>query len=172
MSKRDILLQIALSPKDVLSPTPTPITRKEKPVETQKEKVTEAIKESPKTIKEISEETNILEPNVRRILGVGAKEGTFERVEKGVYVLSKDGQDIAWVETGNSVDSLPKLASEGFKADMVFLDIPYDTPAVKGGNRGVKYNLLSLEDFSKVLDAIVKIAKTKKYSSYSHVLSS
>ncbi len=128
---------------------------------TQKEKVAEAVKEKPKTIKEISEETKILEPNVRRILGVGAKEGTFERVEKGVYILKKDGQDIAWIEAANSVEALPRLAKEGFKADMTFLDIPYDTPAVKGGNRGVKYNLVSVEDFSTVLDAVKEISKTE-----------
>lgn len=128
---------------------------------TQEQKVKESVKEAPKTIKEIAEETKIKEPNIRRILGVGAKEGTFERVDKGVYVLSKDGQDMAWVETGNAVESLPRLAKEGFKADMVFLDIPYDTPAVKGGNRGVKYDLLSVSDFGKVLDAVNKIVKTE-----------
>lgn len=128
---------------------------------TQKEKVVEAVKKSPKTIKQISEETKILEPNVRRILGVGAKEGTFERVDKGVYILSKDGQDIAYVETASAVESLPKLAKDGFRADMIFLDIPYDTPAVKGGNRGVKYGLLSVENFGKILDAVDVIKKTE-----------
>lgn len=128
--------------------------------ETQKEKVLKTIKESPKTIKQIAEETKILEPNVRRILGVGAKDGTFERIDKGVYTLSKNGKDLAWVETGNAVESLPRLAKDGFKADMVFLDIPYNTPAVKGGNRGVNYNLVSVDDFSKVLDAVKIISKT------------
>jgi len=128
---------------------------------TQKEKVAEAVKGEAKTIKQIAEETKILEPNVRRILGVGAKEGVFERVEKGVYVLSKGGQDVAFIETASAVDSLPKLAESGFKADMIFLDIPYDTPAVKGGNRGVKYNLLSVEDFGKVLDATNKILRNE-----------
>lgn len=127
---------------------------------TQKEKIKEAINNNPKSIREIAAKTKILEPNVRRILGVGAKEGTFERVDKGVYVLSKNGQDTAWIETGNATEALPRLAKEGFKADMVFLDIPYDTPAVKGGNRGVNYKLLSVADFSKVLDATIKIART------------
>jgi hypothetical protein len=126
---------------------------------TQKEKVKEALKEKPKSIKEIAQETKILEPNVRRILGVGEKEGTFTRVDKGVYVLSKDGQDIAFVEPGNAVESLARLAKDGFKADMVFLDIPYDTPAVKGGNRGVEYNLISVGDFGKVLDSVKEIVR-------------
>jgi hypothetical protein len=128
---------------------------------TQKDLVTEAVKDTAKSIKQIAEETGIKEPNIRRILGVGAKEGTFERVEQGVYVLSKNGEDIAYVETGNAVESLPRLASEGFKADMVFLDIPYDTPAVKGGNRGVKYNLVSVAEFGIVLDAVKEIARTE-----------
>jgi predicted transcriptional regulator of viral defense system len=40
----------------------------------------------------IAKETKIKEPNIRRILGVGAKEGTFERVDKGVYVVRVGGQ--------------------------------------------------------------------------------
>ena len=127
---------------------------------TQKEQVKESIKKEPKSIKQIADETKIKEPNIRRILGVGAKEGVFERVEKGVYTLSKDGQDLAWIETADATESLPRLAGEGFKADMVFLDIPYDTPAVKGGNRGVKYDLLSVDNFSKILDAVKVIAKS------------
>jgi len=128
-------------------------TKQEKP-KTQKEKVQKAVEEKPKTIKEISEETGIVEPNVRRILGMGAKEGTFSRVEKGVYILNKDGKDVAYIHNGDAVETLKMLSEEGVKVDMVFLDIPYDTPAVKGGNRGVKYDLLSVEDFGKVLDSV------------------
>ena len=137
---------------------------------TQKEKVTEAIKKGPKSIKKVSQETKILEPNVRRILGVGAKEGIFERVDKGVYTLSKDGIDTAYIETGNALESLPRLASEGFKADMVFLDIPYNTPAIKGGNRGMNYNLISVEEFEKVLDS-VKIIAQKENTPIVHMFS-
>jgi hypothetical protein len=129
---------------------------------TQKEKVTEAVKEKPKTIKEISEETKILEPNVRRILGVGAKEGTFERVDKGVYILRKDGKDIAYIETGDAVKVLPRLAKEGTKADMVFLDIPYKTPSVAGGNRGAKFEFITVEQFGTVVDAVKEIARDEK----------
>lgn len=126
---------------------------------TQADIVKEAVSDQPKSIKEIAEETKILEPNIRRILGVGEKEGTFTRVDKGVYILNKDGQDIAFIETGNAVEVLPRLAKDGFKADMVFLDIPYKTAAVTGGNRGVKYNLLSVDDFSKVLDSVSTILR-------------
>lgn len=127
---------------------------------TQKEVVEEAVKDKPKTIQEIAEETGILEPNVRRILGVGAKEGTFIRIEKGVYVLSKDGVDTAYIYPEDAIETLPKLAEEGFKADMVFLDIPYDTPAVRGGNRGVKYDLISVPQFKTLVDAVSKITRT------------
>lgn len=136
-------------------------TTNKQPATTQKEKVARAVKESAKSIKEIAQETKIKEPNIRRILGVGAKDGTFERKDKGVYVLSKGGHDLAYIETGSATESLPRLADEGFKADMIFFDIPYDTPAVKGGNRGVNYNLLSVSDFSKILDATAKIVKTE-----------
>lgn len=129
---------------------------------TQKEKVEKVVEGKEKSIQEVSRETGILEPNVRRILGVGAKDGTFERVSEGVYTLKKGGKSIAFVETGNAVESLPKLAADGFKADMIFLDIPYDTPAVKGGSRGVKYELLSVEDFKKVMQAVSTIARDEK----------
>lgn len=128
---------------------------------TQKEKVSEAVKGKPKTIKEIAEETKILEPNVRRILGVGAKEGTFERVDKGVYILKKDGKQLAYVETGNAVEVLPRLAKEGMKADMVFLDIPYKTPSVTGGNRGAKFEFITVEQFGTVVEAVKTIARTE-----------
>lgn len=127
---------------------------------TQKEVVKEAVQEKEKTIKEVSQETGILEPNVRRILGMGAKEGTFERVDAGVYRLKKDGKDIAVIHAADSVEALPRLADSGFKADMVFLDIPYDLPSVKGGNRGIKYETISIKDFETIVDSISQIART------------
>jgi hypothetical protein len=127
----------------------------------QKEQVADSLKKGEKSIKEVAQETGILEPNVRRILGVGAKEGKFERVDKGVYRIKIQGQDIAVIQAGNSVEVLPKLAESGFKADMVFLDIPYKTPAVQGGNRGVNYSLISVEEFETVMDAVGKIVKTE-----------
>lgn len=130
-----------------------------KETKTQKEKVAEAVEGKPKTIKEIAKETKILEPNVRRILGVGAKDGTFERVDKGVYVLKKGDKQIAYVETGDAVDVLPRLAKEGFKADMVFLDIPYKTQAVSGGNRGAKFEFITTDQFAKVVEAVKTIAR-------------
>jgi hypothetical protein len=128
---------------------------------TQKEKIEESVSKESKSIKQIAEETKILEPNVRRILGVGTKDGTFSRVEKGVYVLNKNGKDIAYIHTGNAIDVLPKLAREGFKADMIFLDIPYKTPAVIGGNRGIKYDYITPEEFRKVVIPVSLIARTE-----------
>lgn len=125
----------------------------------QEERVKMTVEESPKSIKEIAKETSILEPNVRRILGVGEKKGTFKRVDRGVYVLNVEGKDVAYVETGSSIEVLPRLASEGFKADMVFLDIPYNTAAVKGGNRGVNYALVSVDEFRTVMQAVKAIAR-------------
>jgi len=128
---------------------------------TQKDQVKDVLKKKGEaSIKDVAKETGIKEPNIRRILGVGTKEGTFERVAEGVYTLTKDGETLAYVETGNAVDVLPRLAEEGFKADMVFLDIPYDTKAVKGGNRGIKYKTISVEEFEKVVAAVKTILRT------------
>lgn len=82
-----------------------------KPV-TQKEKVKKAVEKKGKaTIKEIADDTGILEPNVRRILGMGAKEGEFKRVESGVYTITTpDGKEVAVVIPTDAVETLPKLA--------------------------------------------------------------
>ena len=135
--------------------------------ETQQEKVAKAITEKPKSIKEIAEETKILEPNVRRILGVGAKEGVFERVDKGVYVLSKDGEDIAYVHTGDALETLPKLVAQGFKADMIFLDPPYDAAGNRGGNRMNKakktiFETITPEQFGTFLESVSDALRTEE----------
>lgn len=130
------------------------------PKKSQKDKVKEVIDEKGEaSIKDIADITGILEPNIRRILGTGAKSGEFERVDAGVYRLKVDGKDVAFVMAADAVETLPKLAAQGFKADMVFLDIPYETKAVKGGNRGVNYDFLSVDDFKKVVTAIKTIAR-------------
>lgn len=132
------------------------------PPKTQKEAVSEVVKESPKTIKEIAEQTKILEPNVRRILGVGAKEGTFQRVNKGVYVLKKDGKQIAYIEAGDAKEVLKRMASEGDKKfDMVFLDPAYFSRALIGGNRGIKaYDFVSPQDFAETMGYVSKLTAT------------
>lgn len=138
----------------------------EKTKPTQKEQVKKAIAEKPKTIKEVSEETEILEPNVRRILGVGAKEGTFERVDKGVYRLKTKDGDVAIIHAGDALEVLPKLAKDGFKADMVFLDIPYNAAGNRGGNRmntekNTLYKTISPDQFEKFLVSVTGVLKEK-----------
>lgn len=128
-------------------------------VPTQREIVQQTIEKTPKSIKEIADDTKILEPNIRRILGIGAKEGFFERIDRGVYILSRKGEDIAYVHTADAVETLPKLAEQGIKVDMVFLDPPYTTPAVKGGNRPQRYDVISPEEFGRVMRAISRLIK-------------
>ena len=133
---------------------------------TQKEKVAQAIKEKPKSIKEVSKLTGILEPNVRRILGVGTKEGVFDRVDKGVYIIKKNGEDIAFVHTGDALEILPGLVKDGFKADMVFLDIPYNAAGNRGGNRmnekkGTIFNTITPDQFGTFIDSVSKALKTE-----------
>lgn len=127
---------------------------------TQTETVKEAVaKKGTAKAGDIAKETKILEPNVRRILGLGAKKGEFERVDDGVYrIKTADGKDAAFIIPGDAMKVLPKLAAEGFKADMVFLDIPYKTKALVGGNRGIKdFTFISPAEFNHVLMNINKI---------------
>lgn len=127
---------------------------------TQKERVAAEVEQGPKSIKEVADATGILEPNVRRILGVGAKDGTFERVDQGVYVLKRKGQEIAYIEAGEAQDVLARMADEGKKFDMVFLDPAYFSRALIGGNRGIKaYEFIMPEDFAKVMDSVSKLVK-------------
>lgn len=113
-------------------------------------------------IKALHEATGILRPNIRRIVGQGAKAGKFERIEKGVYILTDKGKDILYLHTGDACEILPRLADDGLKVDMIFLDIPYNTPAVRGGNRGIKYDCLTPEQFKSIVQAMKRIIRTDK----------
>lgn len=153
------------TPKDTKNTNSKPNSAKntqKPPKKTQKDKVKEVVDAAGEAnIKDIADITGILEPNIRRILGQGAKSGEFERVDAGVYRLAVDGKEVAFVMAADAVETLPKLAKQGFKADMIFLDVPYETKAVKGGNRGVNYDFLSVEDFKKVIEATKEIARTE-----------
>ncbi len=125
---------------------------------TQKQKVAEAVKEKPLSIKEIAKLTKILEPNVRRILGEGAKEGTFHRVSEGVYVLKTKNGNFAYVEMGDAKESLARMAEEGQKFDSVILDPAYFSRALIGGNRGIKqWNFIMPKEFAEVMDSVSKL---------------
>ena len=134
---------------------------------TQKERVTEAVKEKPLSIKEVAEQTKILEPNVRRILGVGTKEGTFERVSEGVYVLKTAAGNYAYVEMGDAETSLARMAEEGKKFDSVILDPAYFSRALIGGNRGLKAGksgggwdgFIQAPEFAKVMKSVAVVVK-------------
>jgi hypothetical protein len=141
--------------------------RMSKATKTQKDIVKEAVKGEPKTIKQIAEETKILEPNVRRILGVGAKDGTFERLDAGVYVLKKDGKELAYVEANDAVDALARMVTENKKFDSVILDPAYFSRALIGGNRGIKeWGFIMPPEFDKVMTSISKLVTNDKTQVY------
>lgn len=133
---------------------------------TQREAVSKSLLGGTKTIKRIAAETRLLEPSVRRVLGVGTKEGTFERVAPGVYVLTLKGRQTAYVMCADALEALPRMAAEGArKFDMVFLDIPYRTSGVTGGNRGVKFDTITPGEFAgKVLAPIMEMLRDEDSS--------
>lgn len=114
------------------------------------------------SIAELHKETGILRLNVRRILGVGAKSGQFERLAEGVYALTTaSGQVKAYVQCGAAEDSLHELAAAGMRFDSVFLDPAYYSPAPVGGNRGIKdYDFIHLPEFARVVQAVYALART------------
>ena len=114
----------------------------------------------PHSIKEIADDTHILEPNIRRILGQGCKKGEFKRIARGVYTISKNSKQIAYIECGNALDVLPKLVNQNKKFDMIFLDPAYFSKALIGGNRKiVDYKFISSFDFGIAMQSIVKLIK-------------
>jgi 16S rRNA G966 N2-methylase RsmD len=129
----------------------------------QEDIVKKILEEGKKTIKEISQETNIVEPNIRRILGVGTKKGIFERVDKGVYVLKTEkGEERAYIRMGMAQDALPKMAESGKKFDMIFLDPAYFSRALIGGNRGIKqYSFIMPDQFAVVMKAVKEMLRNE-----------
>jgi len=114
---------------------------------------------TPKSIEEVHVTTGILRPNVRRILGQGEKEGTFTRTAKGVYtVTSDDGKVTAYIDCAEAEKSLPGLVEQGMKFNMIFLDSPYFSKALVGGNRGIKeYTFITPEQFRTVCECVTKL---------------
>ena len=128
---------------------------------TQKERVKRALLSGAKHITEIAEETDILLPNVRRIVGVGAKEGEMVRIDRGVYILNIDGKDAAYVQCADAAQALPRLAALGWKFDMVFLDPAYFSKQLIGGNRKpIKYDFIHPGEFDKVIESAGKLLRT------------
>jgi 16S rRNA G966 N2-methylase RsmD len=114
-------------------------------------------------IKEVAEALDILEPNVRRILGQGAKKGKFERVDKGVYTLTtEDGKTHAYIEAGEAQEVLPRMVEEGRKFDMIFLDPAYFSKAFIGGNRKpITYDFIGFDQFRTVVEAVSQLVASE-----------
>lgn len=130
---------------------------------TQKQLVLDLFNENPQvTIKQAAEQLSIKEPNIRRILGQGTIAGEFKRIGKGIYTLNTpDGQERAYIQMGKAQDVLPQLEAQGKKFDCVFLDIPYFSKALIGGNRGIKdYDFLLPNQFGVCLSSIKNMLRT------------
>lgn len=127
---------------------------------TQEQRVKQALTTGPKSIQELAEQLDIINHNIRRILGVGAKTGKFERIARGVYAMKNPNGSYIYVESTDSVKALPELARRGVKADFIFLDPPYKTAAIAGGNRGVKnYLLITPDQFNTIVEASKMMAR-------------
>lgn len=129
---------------------------------TQKDSVLNYLKDKEfDNIKNISEALDILEPNIRRILGIGEKKGEFERISRGIYKIKVDDQEILSLYHADALEKLPELVEENLKVDLIFLDIPYVTKATRGGNRGVKYDLINLNQFEIMLSNCTRLLRNE-----------
>lgn len=130
---------------------------------TQKQQILNTLKDGGSyTIKALKKKLNILEPNIRRILGVGAKKGTFQRLGKGVYTLkTTNNKQVAWVECGKAEEVLPSLVKDGLKFDMIFLDPAYYSKALIGGNRKlIDYKFMYPKEFGKAVKSVVNLVRS------------
>lgn len=71
------------------------------------------------------------------------------------------------VHCGDALHVLRTLARARERVDMVFLDIPYDAPGNRGGNRfntsaGTLYRTISPEEFGAALSLIVPLLRTPR----------
>ena len=144
--------------KEVAREVTPPLSIKIEPG-TQTEQVTQLLEQRGElTISEAANELGILEPNVRRIFGVGAKEGKFERVGKGVYTLTQGDKTYAVIE-GNALIELPKLIEQGIKFDAIYLDPPYE---VKSGNRDIaQFSVINPAEFAQLSNLMPQLLKNE-----------
>ena len=129
---------------------------------TQTEQVTQLLEERGElSISEAANELGILEPNVRRIFGVGTKEGVFERVDKGVYTLTQGDKTYAVIEADavDGVNTLIQKKNEGKfdGVDAVYLDPPYE---VVSGNRTIAdFPSITPKEFDNLIKKLPSILK-------------
>lgn len=108
-----------------------------------------------KTANQLAKELDIINHNVRRILGEGAKAGKFERIAKGVYAMKNENGSFAYIDSTDALTAVPELAKRGVKVDYVFLDPPYKTAAIIGGSRGIKhYFFITPQQFDSLVGSI------------------
>ena len=129
---------------------------------TQTEQVTQLLEQRGElSISEAANELGILEPNVRRIFGVGTKEGVFERVDKGVYTLTQGDKTYAVIEADavDGVNTLIQKKNEGKfdGVDAVYLDPPYE---VKSKNRNIAdFAAITPKEFDNLIKKLPSILK-------------
>jgi len=129
---------------------------------TQTEQVTQLLEQRGElSISEAANELGILEPNVRRIFGVGTKEGVFERVDKGVYTLTQGDKTYAVIEADavDGVNALIQKKNEGKfdGVDAVYLDPPYE---VVSGNRTIAdFPSITPKEFDNLIKKLPSILK-------------
>jgi len=137
---------------------------------TQQQLVIDAVTWEEKSVKQIASETNILEPNIRRILGTGTKTWIFERIAPGIYTITIGDKTKCIIKCWDALQEIKKLSKAPYKFDMVFLDIPYKTAAVTWGNRWVKYDLITQDQFDEFLHDLKQVITptTHVYHMYSN----
>lgn len=126
---------------------------------TQQQSIMDILQDGPLHIKEVASITWFKEASIRRVLWQWVIVGTFARVSEGVYTLSSWNTKAIFIHW----DSLQEIKRLNQKFDLVFLDIPYKTVAVTGGNRWIKYSTISPNEFNILLKDIKNVIHNDSY---------
>lgn len=108
----------------------------------------------------IYKNTNIPKPSVRRAIYEGIKKREFIKINNS-YIVKNNDNLFVWLELGDSERVLSEMCISNLRINSVFLDIPYFSRALIGGNRGIKdYDFITPIKLYNCLLYIYKMLKT------------
>lgn len=127
----------------------------------QVKRIKEAIQQGYNTIQGIMDFTcDIPRPSIRRV-----PRKVSSNVSTGVYTLTTDtGEERLYMECGKAEEVLPRLAAEGRKFDMAFLDPAYYSYQLIGRNRLKSkdwYDFMMPDAFGKMASAVCDMLRTE-----------
>jgi 16S rRNA G966 N2-methylase RsmD len=133
---------------------------------TQRTIVKDLLQQGVATIADLFKRTEgISYPSFRRAVYDAMDKGEVVRLARGVYALKSD-ESIGYIQCGDALEALKDMVATGteLKFKMVFLDIPYYSPALIGRNRRKhkdQYDFITPEYFGQLCYYLKQIVNAK-----------